>query len=226
MDRNRGIKAGVNSSEVAFFSLLFNLINFHLSRVGVTINAKKPDDPNIDIANIEKPGKSKANLIEADGADVDETEADGADEPGTGIANSAEADGADADGVDKSDTDTVDPAEADRADKSDTGSPDPEDLAEADRADELDIGIIDLMEIDKTDKPYIDLIDLADFVKTDGTNKPDIGTTTKDSQREPVERRSAEKQEAVQAFRFYFRKVARISFFSLELETFDSPAII
>ncbi len=99
-DRSKGVKAGVNSSEVALFSLWFNLINFCLLGVGVTTNVEKAEDPNTGVADADKLGIGKADPKKADGAAADEAEAngaeaDGANESGTDIANLVEANGVD-----------------------------------------------------------------------------------------------------------------------------------
>ncbi len=60
-DGSRGVKVRANSSEVALFFLLFNLINFRLPGVGVTTNVEKVEDPNTGAADADKPGIGTAD---------------------------------------------------------------------------------------------------------------------------------------------------------------------
>lgn len=69
--REQKIKVGANSSEVAFFSYWFNLINLCLLGLDVTTNTENADDQNICVVDAEEPGTStadpkKANKIEVD----------------------------------------------------------------------------------------------------------------------------------------------------------------
>ncbi len=79
LDRSRKVKARANSSKVAFFYLWFNSINFRLLRVSVTTDAEKADDPNIGVADVDKPGMSIADLEEGDRVETDRVEINGAE---------------------------------------------------------------------------------------------------------------------------------------------------
>ena len=68
-DGSQGEKVGANFSEVAYFLLWFDLINFCLSRIGVITNVKKTENINIDIADMVKPSIGITDLMEADRAD-------------------------------------------------------------------------------------------------------------------------------------------------------------
>lgn len=119
LDRSKRIKARAKFSDVTFFFLWFNLNNFCFPVVGITTNLEKVDDPNTGIADVDKPDTGTADLEEANRAEVDRVDTEGAEEPGTGTADPAEADGAEVDGT-KVDGMEADGTEADGMDKPDT----------------------------------------------------------------------------------------------------------
>ena len=144
LNGSRRVKAEANFSDVALFSLWFNLINFCLPRIGVTTNPEKANNPNTSIADANKLDTGTIDLEEADGAKADRADVKGVEKLGTGKtdpveANRVETDRAEENRADKPDIRPVDPAEADGADEQGTGTVD---LAEPDKA-----------EVDRADKP-------------------------------------------------------------------------
>ena len=219
------IKAEANFSDIAFFSLWFNLINFCLSGIGVTINPKKIDDQNTGAIVADKSDTSRANLLEADKAEADRADVKKAHKFSMGKLDPAEANGTETDRaeVDQVDADRieadgtkangakVDAAEEDIANKPDISPTDPANLAKADGADEWGTGIADLVEAD---------LAKANRAKEDRADKWDIGPRAEDWQKQ-----LAEKQVAARASFFSFYKVAYFFFSFLELEIPGSSAM-
>lgn len=193
MDKSRRVEAGANSSEVARFSLWFNSINFCFFEVVVTTDAKKADNLNTDVADVEKPSKGITDLEKADGAKVDRIEADEVDKPGTGIADPAKVNGAVVDRVEKPGTDITNLVEVDGADKLNTDPAVLADPVEVDEADKPDTGMADRTEVDGADKPNTNLANPVDSMEVDGANGPVTGTTTKDLQRQLAEKQPVER---------------------------------
>lgn len=110
--RGEEVRTGAHLSEVVFFFLWFNSINFCLSRVGIITDTEKAHDLNINIADANKPKTGRADLEKADRAEVD-----GIDKLGIGKADPLETDGGDKPGIG-----TAHPAEADRKDKPGTST--------------------------------------------------------------------------------------------------------
>ncbi len=201
LDERRRLKAEANFFEVVLFSFLFNLINFHLLRIGVTTDAEKAEDQTIGIKDADELGIRTTDSEEADGA---------------------EANGAKVDGVDKSGIGIRDPAKADRADEKDISLADLLDSIEVNGTVEPSTGTADPVEANGVDKPEIGPANPVDPAKVNGADesgtstrdradKPDTGLVAKDPRR-----RSAERRVAARASFFSFRRIAYLFFSSLE----------
>ena len=134
LDKSRGVKVGANSSDIAFFSLWFNLINYCFSGVSVITNPEKANDQHTGIADASKHNIGTADLEEADGVEADGADAEKAEESNTGTADITEVDGVEVDGV-VADRTEANGAEANGTDKPNTG---PANLADPIKTDGAD----------------------------------------------------------------------------------------
>ena len=128
MDRNKGVKAGANSSDISLFSLWFNSINFDLLGIGIINKVKKVENPNTNVVDVYKPNKGIADLEEKNRTKLDKVDRKGVEESGTGTVNPMETDKvkinkAKANVTDKPDiklVNPVDPTKTDKVDKQKT----------------------------------------------------------------------------------------------------------
>lgn len=162
MDESKKVKAGANSSNIALFSLSFNLINVCLSGVGVTTDLEKADDPNTGVADKNKPDLGTADPKEADGMEADKANIERAEESGISTTDPVKANGAEIDG-----------AKANRADKPNIRPADPTDPAKVDGADKQGTSIADLVE--------------PNGAEADRAKKLDTGLAAEDLQKHPAE---------------------------------------
>ena len=160
LDGSKKVKAGVNSSDIAFFFFWFNSINFCLPGVIVTTNPEKADNPNTSIADADKLDTDTADLEKADEAEADRADTKKVEEPGTGIANSAEAEEVETDRTE------VNKAEANRAEANRAEIDGLKvDGAEADKVE------VKKAKVDEVDEPNTNLLDPADPAEADGADK-------------------------------------------------------
>ena len=226
-NRSRGVKAGANSLDVTLFSFWFNLINFCLSRVGVTTNTKKVDNPNTNTADADKPSISIVDIKKGEKVEANNANADRMDKPFTDIANSAKVDKIEVDRTDDLDISPADPANPVEANEVDNQGTRPANLADQVKVDGVDkqgtgtADLVNLVEAEVADKRGISIANLAKTegvetykAKAAGANKLDTGPAAKNLWRQP-----AKKQVKARASFFFFCQGACLFFSFLESET-------